>query len=977
MQENGGDLPDEQRCKRNDGRQWRCKRPVVPGKTMCDAHFRQGRLRQNKEPVPESLKLERTKTRKNQENQENPRQKSEIRVDESLGFSNLPRKRGKNPCENSSNRSRKRPKRSEKKGKLKSSVDISEDLDDALKKMNLKKGDLQLDLIRGCLNRQVEKKKGKQPQKEDIVKELKYGRLEISQALPLTTPVVVSKVKVGAPASSSAPTRFFRSKNIERVPIATMQVLPNIKANVKASTKKCHWCRMCSYRILIKCLTCKKHFFCEDCIRERSHDKAEVKKQCPICSGTCSCKACLRGKSKEVKTKDLVFYSGEEKFDKSQQLIYMICLLLPLLEQINQEKDTEMDIEAKIKGKDRSELQIQEAIGSPKQQCCGFCKACIVDVHRSCGNCSYILCLPCCREFREGHLHGGLRDLKHNTTNKRKSLCTILWNWKTNDDGSIECPPKNLGGCGDGILGLFCHPPVNWTKDIEKRAKEIVCNPKFTNFFDFDSSYCALCDGNDKSDGENEINNKGLYFSIKEDLGDKNLEHFTKHWVKGQPLIIRDVIKSDIELSWDPLFMFFTYLDKSVESRNDKDVKLKICSDWCEVETGRQQIFMGGKTHANVWNEKLKFKVWLSSGIFQEHFPSHYAAVMNALPLQQYANPLTGVLNLAANVPPESQNIDLGPFVYISYGRPEDLIAGDFLTKLCYHAYDMVNILVHATELPISEKRLNKVKILLKKYSSLDHNESLKKKNKNRDKTVEANGKSSYSSEVTQQSELVDIINTNGELAQTPNDGDPCVFSDNLSNCDSDDEDLCQDEYGSSSGSDGKVVDTHGARWDVFRREDVDKLVEFLRKYSSELNSSYCSPRKVVHPILDEIFYLDAFHKKHLKEEFGVEPWTFEQHIGEAVIIPAGCPYQVKKVKSCVNVVLESISPESASVGIKLSDEIRQLPVNHKAKGKMLDIKKMTMHSVNAAVEAFNKVPQGVEESDKVLQAEISDKGVE
>lgn len=309
-----------------------------------------------------------------------------------------------------------------------------------------------------------------------------------------------------------------------------------------------------------------------------------------------------------------------------------------------------------------------------------------MDVHRSCGNCSYILCLPCCREFREGHLHGGLRDLKYTTTNRRKTLSTLLWNWKTNEDGTIECPPKNLGGCGNGILGLFSHSPFNQTKDLEKSATETVSDSKFTTFSDFDSSSCPYCDENDK--------NEGLYFSIKQDIGDKNLEHFTTHWVKGQPLIIRDVVKSDTELNWDPIYMFHMYLERSAKSRKEKEVKVRNCSDWCDIEMGRQQIFMGGKTHANVWNEKLKFKVWLSSGIFQELFPSHYTFVMNALPLQEYINPLTGELNLAANMPPESPNVDLGPFVYISYGRPEDLTGGEFLTKLCYHAYDMVSFLM-------------------------------------------------------------------------------------------------------------------------------------------------------------------------------------------------------------------------------------------------------------------------------------------
>ncbi|KAJ9566080.1 hypothetical protein OSB04_002046 [Centaurea solstitialis] len=942
----------------------------MEGRTLCEAHFLQGRHRQHKEPVPDDLKLERTKrSRRTQQIEENPNGNLEIRANGNVVVL-FTQKRGKrkslvdgenpeNPSENLEIRANgKRGKRSHKED------------DDSLKKMKLKKGDLKLDLIRGYLNREIEKKKGKQPQKGDIVKELKYGRLEISQSSPsTTTPITTSvnnggllNVKVGIPASNSMPTRFFRSKNVDRLPIATMQILPSIKANVKATTKKCHWCRMCSYRVLVKCLTCKKQFFCEDCIHERHLDKAEIKKQCPVCHGNCSCRVCIRGRSKEVKTKELV-YNGDEKFDKRQQLLYMLYLLLPLLEQINEEKTIELEIEANIKGKEDSEVEIPCATSSQKRQCCSFCKACIVDVYRSCGNCSYVLCLSCCREFRDGDLHGGLKNLKYTKNDKRKSsLCTILRDWNTNEDGSIKCPPKNLGGCGDGVLGLFRHPPVNRSKDLEESAKEIVSASNIAECFEADSSGCALCDDEPSHrEGKNVdgilINDKGLYFPIREDLGDENLRHFVKHWVKGQPLIIRDVIKSETELSWDPVFMFCTYLEQSAKSRKDKEVKLKNCSDWCEVQMGRQQIFMGGKTHANVWDEKLKFKVWLSSGFFQEHFPSHYVAAINALPLQEYINPLTGILNLAANVPPESQNLDLGPFVYISYGRAEDLMRSDFLTKLCYHAYDMVNILVHATDLPISEKKLNKVKILLNKYSSQDQNESLEK-----NETNQPCGRSSFSSEVTQQSEELEEDNTKGELTQIPNGKNQSAFSDDSSLSESDDEDLCQDESGSSSCNKGKPVDTSGAQWDVFEEKMCQSLWSILESMPMSLTNRIALPKRyhipinvkylggvwdclfkttyaylhiclfaycwleklrVVHPILDENFYLDAFHMKYLKDEFDVEPWTFEQRIGEAVIIPAGCPYQVKKVK----------------------------------------VKKMTIHSVNAAVEEIRAVSQAEYES--------------
>ena len=40
-------------------------------------------------------------------------------------------------------------------------------------------------------------------------------------------------------------------------------------------------------------------------------------------------------------------------------------------------------------------------------------------------------------------------------------------------------------------------------------------------------------------------------------------------------------------------------------------------------------------------------------------------------------------------------------------------------------------------------------------------------------------------------------------------------------------------------------------------------------------------------------FYLNSHHLEQLKKETGVQPWHFEQHPGEGVFIPAGCPHQV------------------------------------------------------------------------------------
>lgn len=102
-----------------------------------------------------------------------------------------------------------------------------------------------------------------------------------------------------------------------------------------------------------------------------------------------------------------------------------------------------------------------------------------------------------------------------------------------------------------------------------------------------------------------------------------------------------------------------------------------------------------GQTHTNMWNETLKLKGWISSHLFQQQFPAHYAEIIHALPFQEYMNPASGLLNLTARLPQDIPMPDLGPCVYISYGYSEELVQADSVIKLCYDSYDMVCLVLH------------------------------------------------------------------------------------------------------------------------------------------------------------------------------------------------------------------------------------------------------------------------------------------
>ncbi|GJV87681.1 hypothetical protein Tco_1531619 [Tanacetum coccineum] len=284
---------------------------------------------------------------------------------------------------------------------------------------------------------------------------------------------------------------------------------------------------------------------------------------------------------------------------------------------------------------------------------------------------------------------------------------------------------------------------------------------------------------------------------------------------------------------------------------------------------------------------------------------------MQSLPVQEYVKPFTGYLNLSAYPPCNgSQNQELTSSVNISYGGIPDLTDDDFLTKLRIHEYDVMNILAHTSQHPISQSKLNEIKILMHEYN-MKVRSSKKRRNRNG---------------------LEELFLSSSPLKET-NSSKEVLISEDSSSEESDEEYLNQD------------VNTSRAESDIFYREDGPNLVEYLRKYSDILSRSYGSLEKVSHPLFDEIYFLDDFHKETERRI------CFKQDVGKAIVISAGCAYQMRKIKSCVNVVFKFLSPKSASESIKVNNELRLLPVNHKEKGNMLQVKKMVIIRMHAAIE--------------------------
>ncbi|XP_042447815.1 lysine-specific demethylase JMJ25-like isoform X1 [Zingiber officinale] len=551
----------------------------------------------------------------------------------------------------------------------------------------------------------------------------------------------------------------------------------------------CHQCQRNDKGRVVRCAKCKTKRYCIPCISRwypRSTEKM-IAEACPVCRGNCNCKACLR---MDAPLKDLmkpdVNFSDDEKLKHSA---YFLQFLLPVLKQINEEQMLEKELEAKKCGASLSDLKIRQAgLGLDERVYCDNCRTSIFDYHRSCANCSYDLCLTCCHEIREGHAQGVIEeevnyvdygekylhgdpcveypqdkldlDVSVSIDSEDASKSAIVWKAKSNSD--IPCPPQSMGGCGCGILELRSAFSDDRISDLVKRTEEFLKTYKIESIPVFSEQNCS-CTASEgllnhnivrKAASRNDSYDNYLFCPNALEVHDEDLEHFQYHWIKGEPVIVSNVLETTSGLSWEPMVMWRAFRQiTNVKHGQHLDVTAIDCLDWAELDVNIHHFFTGyssnkGNLDQKGWPQILKLKDWPPSNSFEERLPRHGAEFINSLPFKEYTHPERrsfkkrrhkkdkgeqeslqsrfGFHNLAVKLPENSLKPDLGPKTYIAYGVLQELGRGDSVTKLHCDMSDAVNLLTHTADVKLTTKQLDHINMLKQQHTTQDQKEIYK-----------------------------------------------------------------------------------------------------------------------------------------------------------------------------------------------------------------------------------------------------------
>ncbi|KAG2662728.1 hypothetical protein PVAP13_1KG552900 [Panicum virgatum] len=568
----------------------------------------------------------------------------------------------------------------------------------------------------------------------------------------------------------------------------------------------CHQCQRKDKGRVVWCQSCKKKRFCVPCIElwYPNLPEDEFAAKCPYCRKNCNCKACLRMRGVEEPPKKEISQENQIRY-----ACHIVSLLLPWMREMQQEQMEEKEVEAQIQGVSVNGIKVEQAeCDLDDRVYCNRCRTSIVNFHRSCKHCFYDLCLNCCKELRKGEIPGGeeveileyenrgrsyafglqSKDANKSLSSRRhknssngephndmaavEKFNNHLHLWKAKINGSIPCPPKEIGGCGGTLMDLKCLFPEKILAELDDRADKVLRSEMFAKAivrsgrcpcFDHSGKIRTDCKSVREAANRKDSSDNFLYCPVATDIHDDDLVHFQMHWAKGEP-VVSDVLQLTSGLSWEPMVMWRALRERTKGKAEDEQFAVVAldCLDWCEVEINIHMFFSGytsGRAHTRThWPEMLKLKDWPPSSSFDQRLPRHGAEFISALPFPEYTDPRYGPLNLAVKLPTGVLKPDLGPKSYIAYGFHKELGRGDSVTKLHCDISDAVNILTHTAEVTCQTSLCQIEKIqqdmraqdLQELYGGLESSTDLRLSQspiEKRDKSVDEESNTSYSRE--------------------------------------------------------------------------------------------------------------------------------------------------------------------------------------------------------------------------------------